>query len=233
MEIIIGRDASTSQLKITLGQQSKTFGAMGCVPMTVSRQHCCLTLNADGTYKIVNLKPQNITYINGVEVMAKTILESDRIELGPSKFLVSWDWVKSMIPQQVDFRPLKKVWEEYDGHKLDQQIADRKFNSLRGITGLITMGAIALSIIFPEFRESPLYIGVYLLAILISAAFTVKAYQDSSKGPMKAKKLTEDFQQHYVCPHCHHFLGFQSYDVLMQNTACPYCKAKIKSDFVQ
>lgn len=228
MELIIGRDATTSQLRITMGQQSKAFGAMGSVPMTVSRQHCSLNILSDGSFKITNLKPQNVTFVNGVEVMAKNITDKDRIELGPSKFLVSWDWIKSFIPQMVDFRPLKSVWEEYDEHKLDQQIADRKFNSLRGVTGLITMGAIALSIIFPEFRETPLYIGLYLLGILITVGFTIKAYQDSSKGPMKQKKLTEDFQQHYVCPHCHHFLGFQSYEVLMQNEACPYCRAKIK-----
>ena len=228
MELIIGRDATTSQLRITMGQQSKAFGAMGSVPMTVSRQHCSLNILSDGSYKITNLKPQNVTFVNGVEVMAKTITDKDRIELGPSKFQVSWDWIKSFIPQMVDFRPLKSVWEEYDEHKLDQQIADRKFNSLRGVTGLITMGAIALSIIFPEFRETPLYIGLYLLGILITVGFTIKAYQDSSKGPMKQKKLTEGFQQHYVCPHCHHFLGFQSYEVLMQNETCPYCKAKIK-----
>lgn len=90
------------------------------------------------------------------------------------------------------------------------------------------MGAIALSIIFPEFRETPLYIGLYLLGILISVGFTVKAYKDSSKGPLRQKQLTEEFLQHYVCPHCHHFLGFLSYGVLMQNEACPYCKAKIK-----
>ena len=69
---------------------------------------------------------------------------------------------------------------------------------------------------------------LYLLGILISVGFTVKAYKDSSKGPLRQKQLTEEFQQHYVCPHCHHFLGFQSYEVLMQNEACPYCKAKIK-----
>ena len=228
MELIIGRDASTSQLRITMGQQSKTFGGAGRVPMTVSRQHCSLTINPDGSYRITNLKPQNVTFVNEVEIMAKTIMEKDKIELGPSKFLVSWDWIKSFVPQMVDFRPLQRVWEEYDEHKLDQQIADRKFNSLRGITGLITMGAIALSIIFPEFRETPLYIGLYLLGILIAVGFTVKAYKDSSKGPLRQKQLTEEFQQHYVCPHCHHFLGFQSYEVLMQNEACPYCKAKIK-----
>ena len=182
MELIIGRDVSTSRLRITMGQQSKTFGGVGSVPMTVSRQHCSLTINPDGSYRITNLKPQNVTFVNEVEIMAKTIMEKDKIELGPSKFLVSWDWIKSFVPQMVDFRPLQRVWEEYDEHKLDQQIADLKFNSLRGITGLITMGAIALSIIFPEFRETPLYIGLYLLGILISVGFTVKAYKDSSKG---------------------------------------------------
>lgn len=50
MELIIGRDASTSQLRITMGQQSKTFGVAGSVPMTVSRQHCSLTINPDGSY---------------------------------------------------------------------------------------------------------------------------------------------------------------------------------------
>lgn len=52
MGLIIGRDASTSQLRITMGQQSKTFGGAGSVPMTVSRQHCSLTINPDGSYRI-------------------------------------------------------------------------------------------------------------------------------------------------------------------------------------
>jgi hypothetical protein len=56
MELIIGRDASTSQLRITMGQQSKTFGVAGSVPMTVSRQHCSLTINPDGSYSNGSLK---------------------------------------------------------------------------------------------------------------------------------------------------------------------------------
>ena len=79
MELIIGRDASTSQLRITMGQQSKTFGVAGSVPMTVSRQHCSLTINPDGSYRITNLKPQNVTFVNGVEIMAKTIINSSLI----------------------------------------------------------------------------------------------------------------------------------------------------------
>lgn len=36
MELIIGRDASTSQLRITMGQQSKTFGVAGSVPRSTN-----------------------------------------------------------------------------------------------------------------------------------------------------------------------------------------------------
>lgn len=86
MELIIGRDASTSQLRITMGQQSKTFGVAGSVPMTVSRQHCSLTINPDGSYRITNLKPQNVTFVNEVEIMAKTIMEKDKMELVQANF---------------------------------------------------------------------------------------------------------------------------------------------------
>ena len=39
MELIIGRDPETSKLRISVGQQSRLFGANGSVPSSVSRQH--------------------------------------------------------------------------------------------------------------------------------------------------------------------------------------------------
>lgn len=226
MDIIIGRDAATSKLRISADNQSRLFDVEDCVPLTVSRQHCKLTINLDGSYTIENLKTQNVTYVNGVEVVRKSITAGDNIELGPSKYSVHWDWIKAFVPQTADFRPLKHIWDEYDEHKLDQQIADRKFNALRGATGLITMAAIALSIVFPETRETPLYIGLYVLAILVSLACTVKAYNDSSKVPHRMKELESQFKHDYVCPNCHHYIQMP-YDIVIQNPCCPYCKAKI------
>lgn len=226
MDIIIGRDAATSQLRITVANQTRLFGNVGCVPNTVSRQHCKLTTNGGGSYTIENLKPQNETYVNGVAVIRKVINENDKIELGPARFLVSFDWINAVIPHTVDFRPLKNIWEEYDEHRLDQQIADRRFNALRGATGLITMAAIALSVVFPETRQTPLYIGLYILAIVVSLVFTLKAYKDASEVPHRMKEMEKQFKHDYVCPNCKHYLQWP-YDVVTQNDVCPYCKAKI------
>lgn len=70
MEFIIGRDPQTSQLKVACGQQSIRLGNPGDVPMTVSRQHCLLTVDNDH-YTIKNLKPQNVTFVNGMAIAQK------------------------------------------------------------------------------------------------------------------------------------------------------------------
>lgn len=223
--IIIGRDANTAQLKLTIGQQSKSFGSQNCVPQTVSRRHCSLTLSDDGSYKLHNLNPQNVTYVNGLECEAKTVTMRDRIELGPQHFLLDWDVVRQIVPAIADIRPLEAVWTEYDSHSTAQLIADRKFNALRGATGLVTMIAIIFSFVL---GHGPIYIVFYVVAIFVTLFFTIKAYKDSSKVPLKNKKMKEDFQRNYVCPHCHHFLGFQSFEILSQYDACPYCKTKFR-----
>jgi uncharacterized paraquat-inducible protein A len=86
------------------------------------------------------------------------------------------------------------------------------------------MAAIALSVMTG--RQSLWYVVLYAIAILVSLAFTVKAYRDASKVPQKQQDLNQRFQNEYVCPHCHRFLGNQSYAILEQNGTCSYCKAK-------
>ena len=62
MQIIIGRDAKTSQLNVIIGQQTLRLGAPGSVPQTVSRQHCRITVTEGGTYLVENLKAANDTH---------------------------------------------------------------------------------------------------------------------------------------------------------------------------
>ena len=108
MEFIIGRDAESSQLKISADKQSKLFGAKGSVPGSVSRQHCSLTINADNTYLVKNIKAQNATYVNGVAVESKVVKEGDSIELGVDHYMLDWSFVNEMKPKMADIRPLKK-----------------------------------------------------------------------------------------------------------------------------
>ena len=222
MEIIIGRDQQTRQLSIVKDGVTKHYGQPGSVPMDVSRHHLSLQPIDEGKWKIKNLNEQNVTFVNGIAIESKNISENDKVELGNSHYLLNWSEPKE---ETVDIRPLKIIWKEYDEKKFDSQIAERKFNAARSATGIITMLAIACSIIL---GHGPIYIILYALAIGISLAFTYLAYKKSTEVPKHQRELTKRFQQTYVCPKCGHFMGFQDYDILVQSDACPYCKTKYK-----
>lgn len=225
MEIIIGRDQQTRQLSIVKDGIAKNYGQSGSVPMDVSRHHISLQSTDEGKWKIKNLNEQNVTFVNGIAIESKTISENDKVELGNSHYLLSWDALSEPKEETVDIRPLKKIWEEYDEKKFDSQIAERKFNAARSATGIITMLAIACSIIL---GHGPIYIILYALAIGISLAFTYLAYKKSTDVPKQQRELAKRFQQTYVCPKCGHFMGVKDYDILSQDDACPYCKTKYK-----
>lgn len=222
MKIQIGRDLSTSKLRLTNGEKS-VLTDRADVPLTVSPEHCEIDVE-DNCIKLRNLDINNYTYVNGQAVEAKTIQKTDKVELGTDRYPFDWKSLDGILPPMADIRPLRNVWDSYEQQNIDLQIDERRFNTLRSITGLITMVAIALSI--ATGGRSPWYLLLYGVAITASLIFFVKAYRDAAKIPQKRQELTKKFQHDYVCPHCGRFLGNQSYDILTQNTCCPYCKTK-------
>ena len=209
MEIIIGRDTQSGKLSFTVDGKGEIQG----------QQHCKLTIN-NGKMRLHNLDVNNYIYVNGQSIESKAVTQHDRVELGKDRYLLDWSLLKPYLP--IDISPLKLVWEEFEKQNLQLQIKERKFNALRSATGLITMLAIALSIAYGG--RNKWYLVLYGIAIIISVVFFVKAYRDSSKLPQKRQELNKNFQRDYVCPHCGHFMGNQSYDILAQNGSCPFCK---------
>ena len=222
MEILIGRDADTSRLKLTSGKKGVLYGTEQ-IPASVRPEHCKLLVTGN-KIRLQNLDVNAYTFVNGRAVEVKTLSRQDTIALGTDRYPFDWRALDEFIPPVADIRPLKEVWDHYESEGLRLQIAERKFNSLRSATGLITMVAIVLSI--ATGGRSQWYFLLYGLAIVISVAFFAKAYLDSSKIPQKRQQLNRQFQRDYVCPHCGHSLGSQSYEILVQNGYCPYCKAK-------
>ena len=219
MDIIIGRDTQSGGLLLTVDGKDQVAATPGSVPSGVGTQHCRLTIN-NGQMRLKNLDINNYTYVNGQSIESKAITQNDKIELGSGHYLLDWTDLTPHLP--IDIRPLKKVWEDFEADSLELQIKERRFNALRSVTGLITMIAIALSI--ASGGRNKWYLLLYGLAIIISLAFFVKAYIDSSKLPQKRQELNKTFQHDYVCPHCGHFMGNLPYDILAQNGSCPYCK---------
>ena len=219
MEITIGRDTETSRLKLTAENNETLYGQAGSVPPTVGQAHCQIIFSSN-TIRLKNLDINNYTYVNGQCVESKAINKNDKIELGPDHYLLDWKAIADIGP--ADISPLKTVWDEYERENMALQIAERKFNTLRSLTGVVTMIAIALSI--ATGGRSVWYIVLYAIAIVFSVVFFIKAYRDSSAIPQKRQDLNKQFQRDYVCPHCGHFMGNQSYDILVQNGSCPYCR---------
>lgn len=219
MEIIIGRDIQGGDLLLTVDGKDQQIATKDSVLASIGSQHCKLTIN-NGLMRLKNLDVNNYTYVNGQSIESKAVTMEDKIELGSDHYLIDWTLLKPFLP--IDIRPLKKVWDHYEAENLKIQIKERKFNALRSATGLITMLAIALSI--AGGGRNKWYLALYAIAIIVSVAFFIKAYMDSSKLPQKRQELSKQFQRDYVCPHCGHFMGNQPYDILAQNGCCPYCK---------
>ena len=219
MEIIIGRDAQTSKLSLTVDGKPQTPVGSGALSDCVAPQHCKLTIN-NGQMRLQNLDINNYTYVNGQSIESKAVKMIDKIELGLDHYLLDWNLLKPYTP--LDVEHLKMVWDSFEAENLKLQIKERKFNALRSATGLITMLAIALSVAYGG--RNKWYLVLYGIAIIVSLIFFVKAYRDSSKLPQKRQDLIKQFQRDYVCPHCGHFMGNQSYDIMAQNGCCPYCK---------
>ena len=222
MEILIGRDPETSRLRLTSGSRG-VLCSIEPLPQSVRVEHCKLIISGD-VLRLKNLDINAYTYVNGQPIENKRISRDDQITLGIDRIPFDWRSLDEFIPPIADIRSLADVWNDYEQQNIVLQIAERKFNTLRSATGLITMAAIALSI--ATGGRSHWYILLYGLAIVISLVFFVKAYLDSSKMPQRRLQLNHQFQRDYVCPHCGHFLGNQSYEILTQNSHCQYCKAK-------
>ena len=225
MEMIVGRDHQTRTLSIIKDGSTILYGQAESVPMDVSRHHFSLQPSDNGRWIIKNLNERNVTFVNGIAIESKTISEQDKIEMGASHYLFPWSALQDPKEETADIRPLKSIWEEYDDQKMKTQIAERKFNAARSATGIITMVAIACSLIL---GHGAIYLLIYALAIGISVVFTILAYRKSTEIPQQLRALNRQFQQRYVCPKCGHFMGFQDYDILKQADACPYCKTKFK-----
>ena len=223
IEITIGRDGQTGKLRLTVGKQTSTFGAENSVPRSVSQAHARLTIGDDGTLVLTNLNIENETYVNHRAIERKRISEGDRISLGGDKYRLGWDMLKPFIPKMADIGGLEQVWRDYQRQRLQMQIRERRFNTLRSATGLITTLAVVLGAVTG--RDNLLFTSLYIAAGLVSLVFFVIAFKASSKIPMQQQQLTEDTKHRYKCPACGALLTLQDFDMLRQTKGCPHCGA--------
>lgn len=264
-EIFVGRESGTDRLLVylSINGQVKVFklGNPGSVPKSVSRAipnqnkaHLSIKIDDNGHIIVTNLKPENVTFVNGSQIVSKRILENDKIELGVDRFQLPLNVLiqsaqkvfQSAEPNAVskpevktfNISHLEKVWNDY--HEGDLAIKDKqhKMGLQQRIPIFFTIGAGALTSVAWSLGWGEWIRVVSICLTGIGLLLMIYFYIQSSKfNPIReADKLREDFQSKYICPNpeCHRFLGNYSYSMMKNQfkMECPYCKSKFNDNLI-
>ena len=257
--ILLGKEPGQGRLLVAIvGGKTAAIGSPNSVPNSVSRckvvegvAHAKINIDQNGNMILTNLKPQNVTFVNGSEIVSKRILQNNTVELGKDRYSVSIPMIidtakkiVSAIPnpgpgpkpeppkKKFNISHLKGVWERYE-QEIDriaqQQQETGKKRMLPIMVG--SLSGVASPILAAVVAVNTLYITVPVAAISFGLYFVNYKKKDTSYEERKA--ATEKFTDEYVCPNpeCNKFLGNISYKLLKKQYSmqCPYCK----SEFVE
>lgn len=244
--ILIGKEPGQGRLLVAIqgSGQTAAIGAPGSVPACVSRcrpadgvAHAKITVDRNGEMVLTNMKPQNVTFVNGSEIVSKHMSAADSVELGKDHFGVSLPVVieaarkiaGAAATKEFDISPLKAVWESYE-NELDriaqaQQEAGRKkmlpimVGSLSGVASPILAAVVAVQALYVTVPVAAVSFALYLLN-----------YRKKDTSYRERKEATERLTDEYVCPNpaCGKFLGSLSYRLMKKQYSmqCPYCKSR-------
>lgn len=257
--ILIGKESGQSRrLQISINLNGRTMigflGEPGSVPSCVSRcrpeagvAHCKIFVDENGMMLLTNLKEENVTYVNGTEIISKRITKDSDVSLGKdmyhldmhklldlaSKLVGQTIAVTSLQQEKNEFSilPLKEVWESYE----NEDFAIKKRQKNLGVIKSMYMPCVILSTLLGYLTryfglgETASHIVSYIMygaAIILLFYGLYKTITDKSLE--ESKNIRERFQSRYVCPNpeCRHFMGQQPYSILRQNRSCPYCKCR-------
>lgn len=241
MEFIIGREASVNgsigrRLCITSTNNKVFFlGHEGSVPATVSRQHCKLSAEADGSFTLINLKPANITYVNGQEIMKKRVSAKDAIELGSERYRLDLqavlNTVGDLLPKPaVSIAHLEAIWDNYQAEKVAIQVRRSKSAAVQSVTGILSMLSIACGFI-PDI-PTIVRILLYAMALGLAIYFFIVRYRNAGKEARELKEFEDRFKEQYVCPcGCGRSFGYQEYkQLVITQKMCPLSKRPYTTD---
>lgn len=249
-EILIGRDSHKHRLLVAVknGGQIKVdaLGAEGSVPNCVSRcipgegkAHCKIVVGQNGIATVHNLKVENVTYVNGMEIDAKDLSNQCTVMLGKDKYPVNvksvMDTAKKLMSEASDgpsghsIRHLQRIWEKYEADLYRLQKRQKNLGLIKSLYMPCTVvGVLVGSVLKYSGLESGT-IELASMAMYVVAAIVLfyGLYRTATDKSIEERKLLDKkFQEEYVCPNCKHFLGVKPYSVLRQDECCPYKRCK-------
>ncbi|MBR6182684.1 MAG: FHA domain-containing protein [Prevotella sp.] len=253
--ILVGKEPQNGRLLISININGKpvkgVLGAQNSVPQSVSRckpeeniAHCKIDVDVNGKMKVQNLKSQNVTYVNGLEIATKAVKIGDNLQMGIDRYSIPIATIMETASKMVDkvippsskefsIKPLEMVWDNYNKQMISIKKRNSEIATAASFAMLFTIGSGALSGVLRvlEFEEiSNITIILPVIGLILMVRNYFRKRNDTSIEDME--HLNAELQTLYVCPNpaCRHFLGNKSYRVLRQDNGCPYCKCKFTKD---
>ena len=248
--ILIGKEPGQGRLRVAIQGLPKTgvIGGAGSVPASVSRckpeegvAHCKITVAADGTMTVTNMKTQNMTYVDGMEVVSKRITTSSQVALGMDRYPISVAAILQVAeklvpvpPKEYSIRHLEAVWEWYD-HSLEEiDMEPVKKAKLQRLQSLLSQTGMFVALICGSIPNLPIPMELRFVFLGLALCLGIYLYISGNKLEdmrKKKKKLEKEMEKKYVCPNpeCRHSLPTtKKYSMLVQDKGCPYCKCRYK-----
>ncbi len=245
--VLVGKDADTGKLCVAVvagGQwQVALIGSVGSVPGGVSRcrpaentAHCRIDIDPSGTMVLTNLKPQNTTYVDGLQIESKRLTDSSSVALGTGRYALDLPLLLNTAikladrmkpaPAEYSIKCLREVWDEYETTIEAIQRRQQRLARRRMLPIMIGSASGLLALVCATVNVSSLYITLPITAASFVIYLIIYIRKDTSIEDRK--EATDRLYDNYVCPnpHCNHFMGNQPYKILRQNKKCPYCGCK-------
>lgn len=228
MTIIVGRGRSKATQRIEINDP------------TVSREHCWLTDNGDGTYTLLN-KSQQGTFVDGRQVLKTIVTPETYIKLSETTTLKVADLlpVKQSAPlpctdkpsksskqetPTFSLRPLEAIWNIYDQKRLEIQEESVKRANQQRIQGIVSMMGMALGLL----PIPVIFRAICVLVALLLGIYFFMQGQSSSSVQRQLHDLDEEYATKYKCPNpaCGRPLGNMAYRNVRFQKQCPACNCR-------
>lgn len=216
---------------------------------TVSRHHCRLILNGDGTYTLENLSEAG-TQVDGRDIIRATVNLNSRLQLGSRYSATLVELIgrsersahvgQERVPEPrrdsgtsrqeptpptvktYNISHLRRVWEDFNRTNIDMLDKQRKINLTRTGLGIFTMCAMPMIFFFGP-------AGYVLTGIGVLGNIYSFAGMRNAETAEDRQRRQDAFDDAWVCPNpeCGHSLLAKNYRMLVRNhQSCPYCKCK-------
>lgn len=262
--ILIGREQETSRLLVAIpGVGKRAIGPEASIPKSVSRctpesqmAHASIVIDSSGNMVLKNMKNENMTYVNGSQVLSKRIGMDSTIELGRDHTPIPTSLILNSALQivggpvvdggtggsvngggQINGGSQVKVNPDKPTYSLDPA-ADVWYNYQRELKEIqekqkklnlmrSLQGLLSLTGITMGIIIPDFGWIFTILAFVIAGISFIKTKNDDSQECRE--EAMRRFQDSYLCPNpnCGRSLPSQSFAWLKRNyTQCSYCKCK-------